>query len=188
VSPVTHLLSGWLLANAAGLDRRGRMVVTLASVAPDVDGFGFLPELLKRNSANPITWYSQYHHTFGHCLLFAGLAAVIGAIAAPAVRMRVLLFAFLSVHLHLFMDLVGSGAPDGYRWPIPYLFPSRRIVWSWSGQWAVNAWPNVVLTLAMLVATFWLATYAGRTPVEVFSSATDTKVAAAFKRWVRRAA
>ena len=130
MSPVTHLLSGWLLANAAGLDCRGRMLVTLASIAPDIDGFGFAPELLTTHSANPITWYSQYHHTFGHCLLFAGVAALIGATAAPMARVRVLLFAFASVHLHLLMDLIGSGAPDGYRWPIPYLFPSREMLWS----------------------------------------------------------
>ena len=37
MSPVTHFLTGWVLANAADLNRRDRAVVTLAAVVPDVE-------------------------------------------------------------------------------------------------------------------------------------------------------
>ena len=44
MSPVTHFLTGWVLANAADMNRRDRAVVTLAVVLPDADGLGKLPK------------------------------------------------------------------------------------------------------------------------------------------------
>ena len=34
MSPVTHFLTGWVLANSAGLERRDRALVTLSVVVP----------------------------------------------------------------------------------------------------------------------------------------------------------
>lgn len=45
MSPVTHFLTGWVLANAADLNRRDRAVVTLAAVVPDADGLGVVAEI-----------------------------------------------------------------------------------------------------------------------------------------------
>lgn len=58
MSPVTHFLSGWVLANCAKLDRKDRALVTLACVIPDIDGLGIIPEILTRNSAHPLLWFS----------------------------------------------------------------------------------------------------------------------------------
>jgi hypothetical protein len=45
-------------------------------------------------------------------------------------------------------DLVGSRGPAGYQWPIPYLLPfSNSWHWTWKGQWALNAWPNILITI-----------------------------------------
>ena len=44
--PITHLLVGWTLANAAGLGKRDRMLVTVAGVIPDIDGLGVLADVL----------------------------------------------------------------------------------------------------------------------------------------------
>jgi hypothetical protein len=49
MSPVTHFFTGWVFANCFDLKRRDRALVTLACVAPDVDGLGIIPELLTRN-------------------------------------------------------------------------------------------------------------------------------------------
>jgi hypothetical protein len=47
MSPVTHFLSGWVLASAFSrqLGKSGKIIVVLASVAPDIDGLGIIPEL-----------------------------------------------------------------------------------------------------------------------------------------------
>jgi hypothetical protein len=62
MNPVTHMLSGWLVANAAGLDRRDRMIVTAASVAPDVDGLGLIVDFATHSGGSPTQWFAEYHH------------------------------------------------------------------------------------------------------------------------------
>ena len=27
--------------------------------------------------------------------------------------------------------------------------------WTWEGQWALNAWPNIALTIVLLCVTVW---------------------------------
>ena len=66
------------LANLVNLDRKGRALVTLACVVPDVDGLGIVPELLTRHSSHPLLWFSQYHHSL-HTLSFA-LAFTVAAL------------------------------------------------------------------------------------------------------------
>jgi len=38
-------------------------------------------------------------------------------------KWKVALLAFVSFHLHLAEDILGSRGPDGYQWPIRYLKP-----------------------------------------------------------------
>jgi inner membrane protein len=160
MSPVTHFLTGWVFANCAKIDRRERALVTLASVAPDIDGLGIIPELLTRNSAHPLLWFSMYHHSL-HNLAF-GLVVAAVAFALANRKWKTGLLAFVSFHLHLFEDLLGSRGPDGDPWPIPYLKPfSSAMELTWQGQWQLNAWPNVAITVALLMATFWLAWWRG---------------------------
>ena len=64
MSPVTHFLTGWVLANAVDLNRRDRAIVTIAAVAPDVDGLGIVAEILTRHSQHPLLWFSDYHCVF----------------------------------------------------------------------------------------------------------------------------
>ncbi|HKR84029.1 MAG TPA: hypothetical protein VJS37_07615, partial [Terriglobales bacterium] len=71
-------------------------------------------------------------------------------------------------------DVAGSRGPDGFGWAIPYLAPfSSRWTWSWSGQWALNAWPNVALTAALISLTLWIAVRWAFSPVEIFSTTAD---------------
>ena len=173
MSPITHFLSGWLLAHSASLDQRDRALVTLAAVVPDLDGFGLPIEILTRNSAHPLTWWSDYHHILGHNL---GFALLVTAVAAALARRKSLtaLLVFGAFHLHLFCDLIGARGPDGHQWPIPYLLPfSSKWQWVWSGQWALNAWPNFVLTFIFLAATLYLAWKNCYSPLEMFSARAD---------------
>jgi len=188
MSPVTHFLSGWVLANCADLARRDRALVTLACVVPDVDGLGIVPELLTRNSAHPLLWFSQYHHSL-HTLTFALVATLASFVVASRKWMTGLLV-FLSFHLHLFEDILGSRGPDGDQWPISYLMPfSSKIQWTWHGQWALNAWPNVAITMGLLLATFYLAWLKGFSPLEIISQRADLAYVQALRyRFPRREA
>jgi inner membrane protein len=175
MSPVTHFFSGWVLANCAQLNRKDRALVTLACVIPDIDGLGIIPELLTRNSTHPLLWFTLYHHSL-HNLAFA-LVVAAWAFALATHKWTTGLFALLSFHLHLFEDLIGSRGPDGYQWPIPYLQPfSSALQLSWRGQWGLNAWPNVAITIALLVITLWLAWRRGFSPLEMISAKADASL------------
>lgn len=181
MSPITHALVGWTIASAAELNPRERMMVTLAGVIPDADGFGIVAEVLTRNSAHPLNWWSEYHHVLAHNLGFALLVTIVSAALARRRGLTALLVC-VSFHLHLVGDLIGARGPEGEQWPIPYLRPfSRAWELAWSGQWALNAWPNLVLTAALLALTIRLAWQRGYSPLEMISSRLDRGFVAALR-------
>ena len=163
----------------APLNRRDRALVTVAAVAPDLDGLGIIPELLTRHGQHPLFWFTEYHHSL-HALWFAILISAISFFLLGR-KWLTPAMAFLAFHVHLLEDLAGSRGPDG-SWPIPYLFPlTDRWTWIWQGQWKLNAWPNIAITIALLVATIWLAVLRGFSPVEMFSQRADHAVVAALR-------
>lgn len=174
MNPVTHLLLGWSVANIdSGMDRRGRVAVTLAGVAADLDGLGLVAEIMTRGSGNELLWWSSYHHTALHNGTFA-LAVAAVCFFATGRRWHVALLAFAGFHLHLLGDLLGARGPDNDQWPIPYLMPfSDHWQWSWSGQWELNAWPNFLITLLLLLLCFYLAWKRGHSPLELVSCRAD---------------
>jgi len=186
MSPVTHFLTGWVFANCTKLDRRERALVTLASVAPDIDGLGIIPELLTRNSAHPLLWFTLYHHSL-HTLAFAVLVAAV-AFALARQRWKTGFLALVSFHLHLLEDVLGSRGPDGYQWPIPYLKPfSHSWQLTWRGEWALNAWPNAAITAVLLLTTLWLAWRRGFSPLEMISAKADAALVGALRlRFLRQ--
>ncbi|MEW6366864.1 MAG: metal-dependent hydrolase [Acidobacteriota bacterium] len=174
MSPVTHFLIGWIVAEGSGAPtRRDRALIAAASVIPDLDGVGAIVELATRNTDHPILWFSEYHHALAHNIGFCLVVCAFGVALATrrVVTPAVMLFVF---HLHLLCDVVGARGPDGEQWPIPYLLPfSLAWEWTWSGQWALNAWPNFVITGLALAVMFYLAWRRGRSPVEIFSAKAD---------------
>ena len=185
MSPVTHFLTGWVFANTAHVGHRERAIVTLACVVPDVDGLGIIPELLTRHSDHPLLWFSLYHHRL-HTLFFALSIAVV-AFALSKQRRKTAALAFLSFHVHLMEDLLGSRGPDGDQWPIPYLAPfSDRVNLVWRQQWPLNAWPNFALTVALLMIAVYLARLRGYSPVEIFSCKADKAVVEVLRQRFRR--
>ena len=184
MSPVTHFFAGWLLASVTPLSRREKAAVVCAGLAPDLDGLGAVPELLTRNSSHPLLWFSQYHHSL-HTLVFGVLVAIAAWLWSASARFGLspqfpkfrlprpgttALLAFLSFHLHLFCDLLGSRGPDGYSWPIPYLVPfSAKLQLAWHGQWVLNGWQNVAITTALLLVSLWMAWKNAKSPLELIS-------------------
>lgn len=178
MNPITHFLIGWTVAETAGLERRrDRALVALAGCVADVDGLGVIAEkaTLAAGWHEPLLWWTLYHHTLCHNLGFALLLCAAGAAFATR-RVLVPLLVTLSFHLHLLGDIVGARGPDGYVWPIPYLLPfSDAWQLTWQGQWALNAWPNIALTIALLALAMRWAWARGHSPLELISRRADAR-------------
>lgn len=186
MNPITHLLASWSLAEASDLDLEDRNLVAWCGVLPDLDGLGAIVDLGNRVLGRPESfWYGQFHHSLLHGLFGAVLISTILATGASR-RGRVFLVGFGVVHFHLLCDLVGSRGPDSADiWPISYASPfSERLGVSWSGQWALNAWPNIVFTVALLSFAFYRAVTVSRSPVSLFSrKGNDVFVGTVRARW-----
>ncbi len=172
MNPVTHFALGWGVATVAPLQRRDRALVTLAGVAPDLDGLGIVAEKLTADSERTLYWWSEYHHVLGHNLLF-GLCVGGAVLALGRRRLRAAGLALASFHLHLLCDLAGARGPDGCSWPIRYLFPFSEHGWSWQGQWGFNAWPNFLITGLALAWMFRVAALRGHSPLAIVSRRAD---------------
>ncbi len=173
MSPVTHFLIGWSVGCLAPLNNRERATVAIAGVASDLDGLGAIAEVATRNSDKPLLWFSEYHHVLGHNI---GAALVVMGLAFLISQRRFLTAALagVSFHLHLLGDIIGGRGPEGYDWPIPYLLPfSDSWQLTWSGQWALNAWPNFLVTSVVLWFTMYFAWKRGVSPVWIVSPKAD---------------
>jgi inner membrane protein len=181
MSPITHLLASWVVANIPkNLSRRDLFLITAAGVIPDIDGLGAVVEIATKDTANPMLWFTEYHHAL-HCVGFAlGILAIIAVVAQR--KWLTCCLAGFAFHLHLICDVVGAGGPDGYEWPIPYLLPfSNSWQWSWAGQWQLNAWPNVAITIGLLIITFRLAWSRGYSPLTLISQRADAAFVATLR-------
>lgn len=175
MNPITHVLASWTLADAAGLDERDRSLATWCGVLPDADGLGAVVDRVNELLSRPGTWYyDEYHHGLAHGLLAAIVIPAALCIFAKR-RVRMFVVGVLAVHLHYLCDLVGSRGPTADDvWPLKYLAPfSDRWTVQWSGQWALNAWPNVAFTVLLLAYAFARAVRSGRSPVGLFSARAD---------------
>ncbi|MGA1790204.1 MAG: metal-dependent hydrolase [bacterium] len=173
MSPITHFFLSWLVANSANIDRRDRALVTIAGVIPDLDGLVIIADFLTQNSERPLQWWGNYHHVLAHNIGFA-ILVTLGCIAIAKRRLVTPFLVWITFHIHLIGDVIGARGPDGNQWPIPYLLPfSDTWQWSWRGQWALNAWPNFLITGAAIFLTFFLAWKRGYSPIEIFSKSAD---------------
>jgi inner membrane protein len=157
MSPGAHLLSSWLVANTFISGRRERRIATLAGLAPDLDAAGWLIDRVNLWENSVTDYYFQYHHLIGHNL-FAGIfISFVACMLASTRRILVFGLVFAIFHLHLLCDLAGSRGPDGYQWPIYYLYPIYpEYEWVWSGQWELSGWQNIAITLVLLtLAITW---------------------------------
>jgi inner membrane protein len=185
MSPITHLLASWTISESCTVNRRERLWICLAGLAPDLDGLGIgvdiANDLLGRGFSQ---WYAVYHHFLFHGL-FGALVTVALARSAGVRRMSALFLVFISFHLHLLCDLVGARGPERYDiWVIYYLGPFTR-TWKlyWEQQWPLNGWPNFLITVALMAWTVSRAIRNGASPVSLFNSNWDATVVATFRRW-----
>jgi hypothetical protein len=165
----THLMCGWCLGNLLRLTPRQRLLCMLAASVPDLDGLGIL-------ISQDLYW--DMHHVVGHSAAFGAVLATALALV-PQPRRLLGLSCYLALfHLHLGMDLLGSG--EG--WTIAYLWPFSGLELEYSGAWALFSWQNLSAAGALLAWTMWIAAQRDRTPLEVIMPSLDAKIAA----WVIR--
>jgi hypothetical protein len=172
MSPITHFLAGWTVANTANLNRRERMLIALAGIIPDVDGLGAIADLIARNKNNPFQFYQQYHHVFGHNVFFGLLCACLALVLASRKKL-VAGLVLLSFHLHLAGDIIGARGLGDDFWPVPYLWPVADLNLVWSRQWPLNGWQNFVITGVLMALMFFLVWKRGYSPVEMLSVKAD---------------
>ena len=138
---LTHIGLSWIVANAARLSPRDRLIIVLAGTLPDLDGAGIL-------------WseraYTIAHRGAGHSLLFALVMAAVALAWGRAPRFTAALAA-VSFHVHVLLDLVGTGGL-----PLRYLWPFSERGWMYS-QWTLASWPNAAVMAATALGVLVIA-------------------------------
>jgi len=173
VSPIVHAELSWLCAQGLPT-RRERILVTLAGVAPDLDGLGLALYPWDGGAA-----YGSWHHLIGHNIFLALIVAGLCSLAG----WRCGLLAFAAFHLHLVCDLLGSGA----AWPIAYLWPLEdRWIFPPPWAWELSSWQNGVIGVAATIACLLTALGPRRTLLEVISLRLDQTAVGMVRRLARR--
>jgi hypothetical protein len=170
MSPITHFLSGWAVANMSTMNKRERVLVTLAAVVPDVDGIGILWDLFLKGGG--VEFYQKFHHSFGHNVFF-GITFACLAFLPGLPKGKIVSLMVLSFHLHLVGDYVGARGIGEDYWPVTYLWPLTDTGYYWRLQWPLNGWQNVVITGILLVLAFYWAWWRGYSPIEMVSGQAD---------------
>jgi hypothetical protein len=185
MSPVTHLFASWVVAAYTTDNVRDRRLVTLAGVAPDLDGLGIIWDMADGQYAKGnLFYYPEYHHWLMHGLPGALVCSALLAALAKN-KARTFGLSFLVFHLHLLCDLVGSRGPTpDDLWPIFYLGPlSRNPMIIWKHQWALDAWPNRIFSAILFAWAIWLAPRLGDSVVGVFNRRADKAVVEILRKW-----
>ena len=158
----THILSGWCIGNLLPLNARQRLFCMLAASLPDLDGLGVI---VSQDA------YWAMHHKVGHGIAFGVLLS--GALAAISPRKMLSFLLYLAVfHLHLGMDVLGSGA----NWDIYYLWPfsNCRIKTDWG--WPLFSWQNITAFFILFAWTIIIAIRQRRTPLELLMPSLDRRL------------
>jgi inner membrane protein len=170
--PPSHFVLAWLVGHRLP-ERRDRLLVAWAGLAPDLDGLTLL--------AGEIA-YGRWHHVLAHGLLAALLATAVVALLAQR-RWITASLAFGAFHLHLICDLLGSGR----EWGIAYLWPLTAAEITFRHGWPLPSWQNVSITAAALGACLYTALRHGRTFAEALLPArADRAVVAALRQRFQR--
>lgn len=193
MTPITHFLASWAIAEAGNLEERDKKWVTWAGVLPDLDALGMIPDAMASRFYHvDLGLFAQYHRVLLHGIWGALLISAL--MVFSACRRKITFFwCIVVIHFHFLCDFLGSRGPGPEDvWPIPYLGPiSDALTFSWPGQWPINGWPNVVFTLLLIIFVFFRAVTHGHSPVSLFSiriheqfvQAVQTRVAQTKKKW-----
>lgn len=166
---ITHALMGWSAGVRLGQHGKDMALLAMASMIPDIDGVGAVIDIVNGGEAE---FFTQYHHKFGHSILFCLLLMpVVYWLSRKNLRLTAWFAGIF--HLHLVCDIIGARGPDGYQWPLYYLWPFSEAGITWSGQWYINAWPNILLTVLLIFDFLKQSARVGFTPLFLVSRGAD---------------
>lgn len=165
MNPGGHIEAGWLLANAAPLDRSERRWVVGMAIACDVDAL-----LLPWPDA-----YDALHRTFGHNLWFwLGAPLLVLFFAKPGRKRLVLAMAYLAMASHVLLDLASTG-----WWPMYPFWPFEGTV-VFSSNWIPEETMKWIIQPALMVFLFGglvgIYVWRKRTPLELLSPNVDSLI------------
>jgi inner membrane protein len=156
---LTHALAGWCAGNAFSTNGRERLACMAISLFPDLDGLG----LVISQGA-----YLRWHHVLAHNL-FAGVLVSTLLMTLGRSELKIGVAYLLLFHLHLAMDLIGSGS----GWGIAYLWPFSAHSLESSVVWDFRSWQNYAVFVALAALTVWIAFSHKRTPLECLAPRLD---------------
>ncbi|OGV44684.1 MAG: hypothetical protein A2017_05375 [Lentisphaerae bacterium GWF2_44_16] len=158
----THILSGWCIGNIFKLNARERFLCMIAAALPDLDGLGIL---INRD------FYWNYHHVIAHGILWTLICSA--ALAYFSLnRVKTFFIYFLLLHLHILMDVFGSGE----CWGIHYLWPFSGFILETKYSWAFASWQNISAGCFFLFITILIIYLARRSPLEYIMPQLDKKI------------
>lgn len=153
-----HLQFGWLIGHARQFDRTERAVITLAAVAPDLDGL-----LIVAGPGSDI--FYKYHHIAFHNALSA--VAYVALVAVFFSRRGLVLALCLASFLsHILVDYMTAPWEMVPFWPVSAIMVNLG---SRLPGWVVQYVFQVAGMAAILACTVWLYLRYGRTPLEIIS-------------------
>jgi membrane-bound metal-dependent hydrolase YbcI (DUF457 family) len=162
VSPITHGALAWLLALVLLKNIDDRRLVVIAGVLPDIDGiFVLFNEEL----------FQDYHHTFGHYLIFGILLSIaVGLIGED--KKKVIITAFGAFLLHLIADIIGAWSVHPF-YPVYNQGFSANMIISYDIIQSIIH-PAINLTLIALVIS--IAYFKEISPIEFISAKLDKTI------------
>ncbi len=166
----THIMAGWCSANLLpGLNKRERLFAMIAAVVPDVDGLSIL-------GGRDAYW--NWHHRAGHNLGFCIVACLVLAVFSSS-KVKSFLLYVAQFHLHLLMDVLGSGP----GWGIYYFWPfSGRYLDNSNVSWEFYSWQNITIAATLFVGVLGIVFWKGRTPLEAIMPRLDRQLVG----WITR--
>jgi hypothetical protein len=150
----------WLVAVAFAKDVQDRRLIVIAGVVLDIDGIFIL---INNNS------YMEFHHTFGHSLIFGVLVAIV-ALTLSADKLKVFFWAISAFSLHLVGDIVGT------NWPVPIFYPLSDFSLTASSFLTQNQIYNIInpaVFIICLVLIFIVMYRKSISPIEFISQKLD---------------
>ncbi len=160
LSPLIHALLVWLLAWACLRKASDRRLVVIAGVVSDIDGVFVL-------FSHDL--FVEYHHTFGHTLLF-GIPVALAAAALAKDHWRTGLVALGAFSLHLLADTVGTTLAVAPLYPVSGASLSIAGI---APDWVVYGVIDPVVATLALVAVGVVMYYREVSPFEFFSERLD---------------
>ncbi len=145
----------------------------VAGGIPDIDGLGIIVSQKA---------YYDYHHILGHNLLFGIIVSLILAIFCSH-RIKCFILYMALFHLHILMDLFGSGE----FWTIAYFQPFSNYELYNEFNWALYSWQNMIANAFVLIWTFALIVTKKRSPLEYMMPKLDQKWSEKIALWYQKA-